>query len=160
VTLVDTGDVSQTGGRLRRVREHVDGTFCFTYGDGLSDVDVGALLRFHEQSGTRATVTTVQPPGRFGSLEIEAERVTGFREKPRGDGGWISGGFFVLEPEVIDLIPGDASIWEREPMERLAADGQLSAYRHDGFWHAMDTLRDRTVLEELWESGRAPWRTW
>jgi glucose-1-phosphate cytidylyltransferase len=160
VTLVDTGEESQTGGRLRRVRDHLDGTFCFTYGDGLSDVDVGALLRFHDERGTQATVTTVQPPGRFGSLEIDDERVTGFREKPRGDGGWISGGFFVLEPPVIDLIDGDATIWEREPMERLAADGQLSAYRHDGFWHAMDTLRDRTVLEELWESGEAPWRTW
>jgi len=160
VTLVDTGEETQTGGRLRRVRDHVDDTFCFTYGDGLSDVDLRAVLRFHSERGTRATVTTVQPPGRFGSLEIESDRVTGFREKPRGDGGWISGGFFVLEPSVIDLVDGDASIWEREPMERLAADGDLSAYQHDGFWHAMDTLRDRTVLEELWESGQAPWRTW
>jgi glucose-1-phosphate cytidylyltransferase len=159
VTLVDTGERTATGGRLRRVARYLDGgPFCFTYGDGLSDVDLSAVVAFHRAQGTLATVTTAQPPGRYGALEMDEARVRGFREKPRGDGGWINGGFFVLEPGVIELIDGDDTVWEREPMERLAADGQLSAYRHEGFWHAMDTLRDRIVLEELWASGRAPWR--
>ncbi|HEY3021966.1 MAG TPA: glucose-1-phosphate cytidylyltransferase [Solirubrobacteraceae bacterium] len=161
VTLVDTGDETQTGGRLRRVAPYVgDGAFCFTYGDGLSDVDINAVVDFHRREGRLATVTTAQPPGRYGALEIESERVLGFREKPRGDGGWINGGFFVLEPGVLDLIDGDQTVWEREPLERLATSGELSAYRHRGFWHAMDTMRDRAVLEELWRGGRAPWRAW
>jgi glucose-1-phosphate cytidylyltransferase len=161
VTLVDTGDHSMTGGRLGRVARYVDdGPFCFTYGDGVSDVDLGAVLDFHRAHGKAATVTTVQPPGRFGSLILEGDRVAGFQEKPRGDGGWINGGFFVLEPSVLELIAGDHTYWEREPMETLAARGELVARRHSGFWHAMDTVRDRDVLQELWSSGRAPWRTW
>jgi glucose-1-phosphate cytidylyltransferase len=160
VTLVDTGEETMTGGRLRRVRRYVeDGTFCFTYGDGVSDVDLGAVLDLHKRSGKLATVTTVQPPGRWGSLLLEEDEVRGFQEKPEGDGGWINGGFFVLEPAAIDRIAGDATIWEREPMESLARDGELHAYRHTGFWHAMDTLRDRQTLEALWADG-APWRTW
>jgi glucose-1-phosphate cytidylyltransferase len=161
VTLVDTGEATATGGRLRRVREYVGKeSFCFTYGDGLSDIDVGALLAFHRESGTLATVTAVQPPGRFGALDLERNRITGFKEKPQGDGGWINGGFFVLDPRVISLIDGDQSVWEREPLERLAHDGQLSAFRHHGFWQPMDTLRDRTLLEKLWESGQPPWKAW
>jgi len=160
VTLVDTGEQTMTGGRLGRVRRYVsDDTFCFTYGDGVSDVDLGAVLDLHQRSGRLATVTTVQPPGRWGSLVLEENEVRGFQEKPEGDGGWINGGFFVLEPGAIDRIAGDATIWEREPMESLARDGELSAYRHRGFWHAMDTLRDRQTLEALWDDG-APWRTW
>jgi glucose-1-phosphate cytidylyltransferase len=160
VTLVDTGEETMTGGRLRRVRRYVsDDTFCFTYGDGVSDVDLGAVLDQHKRAGKLATVTTVQPPGRWGSLILEDDEVRGFREKPEGDGGWINGGFFVLEPAAIDRIAGDATIWEREPMESLARDGELHAYRHTGFWHAMDTLRDRQTLEALWADG-APWRTW
>jgi glucose-1-phosphate cytidylyltransferase len=161
VTLVDTGDRSQTGGRLGRVTRYLgDESFCFTYGDGVSDLDLGAVIDFHRSHGKAATVTTVQPPGRFGSLIIEGDDVTGFQEKPRGDGGWINGGFFVLEPSVLELIAGDGTIWEREPMETLAARGDLVAHRHSGFWYAMDTVRDRTVLEDLWASGKAPWRTW
>lgn len=160
VTLVDTGERTQTGGRLRRVRDHLDGRFMMTYGDGLSDIDIGALVAFHEAEGTEATVTGIQPAGRYGSLEIEGPRVTTFAEKPPGDRQWVSGGFFVLEPSVIDRIEGDDTPWEREPMESLAADGQLSVYRHEGFWSAMDTLRDKVLLEELWSSERAPWKTW
>jgi glucose-1-phosphate cytidylyltransferase len=161
VTLVDTGEHTQTGGRLRRVARYLgDEPFCFTYGDGLSDLDIGAVVDFHREQGTLATVTTAQPPGRYGSIDIDAARVRSFREKPAGDGGWINGGFFVLDPAVVELIEGDATVWEREPLEGLAARGQLSAYRHRGFWHAMDTLRDRIELEELWRGGRAPWRTW
>jgi glucose-1-phosphate cytidylyltransferase len=161
VTLVDTGDATATGGRLKRVRDYVGGeTFCFTYGDGLSDVDIKALIAFHSEAGTLATVTAVQPPGRFGALDVERNRITGFREKPHGDGGWINGGFFVLSPKVLDVIQGDASVWEREPLERLAREGQLAAYRHRGFWQPMDTLRDRTFLEEQWASGRPPWKMW
>ena len=163
VTVADTGDHTMTGGRLRRVREYLnDETFCLTYGDGVSDVDLTALLAFHRSSRTLATLTATQPVGRFGVLTLAAseDRVEHFNEKPNGDGAWINGGFFVLEPEVIDYIDGDTTVWEREPMQRLAADGQLSAYRHSGFWHPMDTLRDRTVLEELWRSGAAPWKVW
>jgi len=161
VTLVDTGEQTQTGGRLRRVARYLgDEPFCFTYGDGLSDLDIGAVVDFHREQGTLATVTTAQPPGRYGSIDLDAARVRSFHEKPAGDGGWINGGFFVLDPAVVELIEGDHTVWEREPLEDLAARGQLSAYRHRGFWHAMDTLRDRIVLEELWSGGRAPWRTW
>ena len=161
VTLVDTGEGSMTGGRLGRVRRYVeDDTFCFTYGDGVSDVDLAGVIDFHRREGKRATVTTVQPPGRFGILELDASSVSGFQEKPHGEGGWINGGFFVLEPGVLDLIEGDRSIWERAPMEQLARGGELAAYRHEGFWYAMDTVRDRQVLEELWASGDAPWKSW
>lgn len=163
VTLVDTGMATMTGGRLKRVRDHLDGqTFCFTYGDGVSDVDIGALVRFHREQGARATLTAVRPPGRFGAFQLEEDgtRVRRFSEKPRGDGAWINGGFFVLEPSVLDVIEGDEAVWEREPMETLAAAGELAAFRHTGFWHPMDTLRDRTVLEDLWKSGEAPWKIW
>ena len=161
VTLIDTGDETATGGRLRRVKSYVgDATFCFTYGDGLSDVNVKRLIAFHNEQGTLATVTAVQPPGRFGALEVKRIRITAFKEKPQGEGGWINGGFFVLSPRVIDYIDGDDSIWERQPIERLAADGQLSAFRHTGFWQPMDTLRDRVLLEELWASAKAPWKVW
>ena len=161
VTLVDTGDQTMTGGRLKRVRAYVgDEDFCFTYGDGLSDVDLGALIAFHEKQGTLATVTAVQPPGRFGALDLDRERITGYREKPLGDGGWINGGYFVLSPKVLDYIADDATIWERAPLERLASDGQLAAYRHKGFFQPMDTLRDKVHLEELWNSGAAPWKVW
>jgi glucose-1-phosphate cytidylyltransferase len=161
VTLVDTGDQTMTGGRIKRIRPFVgEEDFCCTYGDGIGDVDITALLRFHKQCGTWATLTAMQPPGRFGALETEGDRVISFQEKPVGDGGWINGGFFVLSPKVFGLIEGDGAIWEREPMQRLAALGQLSAYRHQGFWQPMDTLRDKQHLEELWQSGRAPWKVW
>jgi glucose-1-phosphate cytidylyltransferase len=162
VTLVDTGERTQTGGRLKRVLPYLEGEeeFCFTYGDGVSDVDVGALVAHHREQGTLATVTAVQPPGRYGALHIEGDRIHDFEEKPDGDGGWINGGFFVLSPRVGDYIAGDETVWEREPMERLAGDNQLSSYRHTGFWHAVDTLRDKNRLEDLWQSGPAPWRTW
>jgi glucose-1-phosphate cytidylyltransferase len=162
VTLVDTGESTMTGGRLKRVREYLgDEPFFFTYGDGLSDVDLAALLQFHQSQGVLATVTAVQPPGRFGAFTLlEGQtRVEQFHEKPRGDGenAWINGGFFVLDPRVVDYIEGDQTVFEQEPMEKLANSGQLSAYRHTGFWHPMDTLRDKMVLEDLWASGRAPW---
>jgi glucose-1-phosphate cytidylyltransferase len=161
ITLVDTGEDTQTGGRLGRVRRYVaDETFCFTYGDGVSDVDVTALIEFHRRQGRLATVTAVQPPGRFGAMDIEGQRITRFEEKPQGDGSWISGGFFVLEPGVFDYVDGDETVWERGPMERLARDGQMSAYVHRGFWQPMDTLRDKTRLEELWSTGNAPWKVW
>ncbi|SFS05844.1 glucose-1-phosphate cytidylyltransferase [Dyella sp. OK004] len=161
VTLVDTGDQTQTGGRLKRVARYLDGkSFCFTYGDGLADVDISALLKFHASKKTLATVCAVQPPGRFGALDIQDHRITRFEEKPQGDGSWINGGFFVLEPGVMDYIEGDSTIWEREPLEELARNGQLSAYTHDGFWQPMDTLRDKIKLEELWQSGHAPWKIW
>jgi glucose-1-phosphate cytidylyltransferase len=161
VTLVDTGDDTATGGRLRRVRQHVDNdTFCFTYGDGLADVDIAALIAFHQQQKTHATLTAVQPPGRFGVIDIDEDKIRDFTEKPPGDGSWINGGFFVLEPEVFDLIDSDATSWERGPMETLARSGQLSAFRHGGFFHPMDTMRDKIYLEELWSSGRAPWNVW
>lgn len=161
VTLVDTGEQTMTGGRLRRVRDYLgDEDFCFTYGDGVSDVDISNLIDFHRKQGTLATVTAVQPAGRFGALKMDGAKISGFQEKPVGDGGWINGGFFVLCPKVIDLIEGDSSVWEKEPLERLACLGQLSAYRHEGFWQPMDTLRDKKHLEELWDAGRAPWRKW
>ena len=161
VTLIDTGPDTMTGGRLKRIREHVgEGGFCMTYGDGLANIDIGKLLAFHKTHGRAATVTAVRPPGRFGVLDIDGERVRGFREKPLGDGAWINGGFFVLEPRVLDLIAGDATSWELEPMEALARDGQLAAYRHEGFWQPMDTLRERNLLQALWDGGRAPWKVW
>ncbi len=160
VTLVETGEATMTGGRLKRVSGYLDADepFFMTYGDGVSDVDLGALLKFHKDHGKDATITAVAPPGRFGALEINDGRVDRFVEKPPGDQGLINGGFFVLNPSVIDRIEGDPTIWEREPLEGLAADGQLMAYRHDGFWAAMDTLRDKNILEGLWASGEAPWR--
>jgi glucose-1-phosphate cytidylyltransferase len=163
VTLVDTGLDTMTGGRLKRAARYLeDGPFCCTYGDGVSDVDIGALIGFHRSQGARATVTAVQPPGRFGAFTLQSgdARVPAFKEKPDGDGAWINGGFFVLERDVIDLIDGDDTVWERSPMERLAAQGQLAAWRHTGFWQPMDTLRDRQVLESLWAEGRAPWKKW
>jgi glucose-1-phosphate cytidylyltransferase len=161
VTLVDTGDDTMTGGRLKRVGGYLDDeTFCFTYGDGLGDVDIGASLRFHAERKALATMTIVQPPGRFGAVNLETDRITSFREKPQGDGGWINGGFFVLSPAVLDYIEGDDTVWERTPLERLAAEGNLTAYPHHGFWQPMDTLRDKLQLDELWSSGSAPWRIW
>ena len=162
VTLVDTGEATMTGGRLRRVREYVAGeaAFFFTYGAGQADIDIGALLAFHRSRGTLATVTATVPPGRFGALAIRDGSVQFFREKAEGEAGTINGGFFVLSPGVIDLIAGDATAWERDPMEQLAASGQLSAYLHRGFWQPMDTLRDKLHLEELWASGKAPWKVW
>ena len=161
VTLVDTGEFSQTGGRLRRVRSYLKGeSFCFTYGDGVADVDVGALIQHHRREGRQATLTAVQPPGRYGALHLEAGAVRKFQEKPDGDNAWINGGFFVLEPSVLDLIKGDGSSWEADVLPQLAVSGQLSAYRHTGFWQPMDTLRDRTRLEELWAAGQAPWKLW
>lgn len=162
VTLVDTGEDTLTGGRLRRVRRYLEGesSFCFTYGDGVSDVDISALIRFHSEHGRQATVTAVRPPGRYGALVLEGPRVTGFTEKPRGDGGLINGGFFVLSPEVLDLIEGDQTSWESEPLARLVSQDQLRAFEHEGFWQPMDTLREKNYLEELWQSGKAPWKRW
>ncbi|MDD5177601.1 MAG: glucose-1-phosphate cytidylyltransferase [Sterolibacterium sp.] len=161
VTLVDTGEATMTGGRLKRIAPYLDDEdFCFTYGDGLSNVNVHELIAFHKRSKTLATVTAVQPPGRFGALDIEKNKITNFREKPEGDGGWINGGYFVLSPKVIETIEGDGTTWEREPMEQLAAAGQLSAFKHTGFWRPMDTLRDKLALEELWNTGQAPWKVW
>jgi glucose-1-phosphate cytidylyltransferase len=162
VTLVDTGEATMTGGRLKRVQEYLDdGAFCLTYGDGVADVDISALIQHHTSNARMATITAVQPPGRFGALEIGEEHdVLGFLEKPQGDGSWINGGFFVLQPQVIDLIEGDATVWEAEPLQTLASEGQLNAFRHNGFWQPMDTLRDRQYLEELWIGGKAPWKVW
>ena len=161
VTLVDTGDQTHTGGRLKRVDSYLDGeTFCFTYGDGLADIDITAELAFHKTSKSLATMCAVQPPGRFGAIDIQDNRITRFEEKPSGDGSWINGGFFVLEPGVLDYIKDDTTVWERDPLEALARDGQLSAYTHNGFWQPMDTLRDKMKLEELWQGGRAPWKVW
>lgn len=163
VTLVDTGDDSQTGGRLRRVRQYVDPgqPFCFTYGDGLADINIRAEIEFHRRHGRWATVAAVQPPGRYGALQRTAEgMVEGFTEKPKGDGGWINGGFFVLQPEAIDLIDGDHISWEQEPMRELASRGQMLAFEHSGFWQPMDTLREKNQLEQLWASGHAPWKVW
>lgn len=161
VTLVDTGEESMTGGRLKRVRHFLDDEdFCFTYGDGVGDVNITASIAFHKAQNVLATLTAVQPPGRFGALNLEQNKVRGFQEKPQGDGGWINGGFFVLSPKVIDEIKDDRTIWEREPMEQLAGADQLSAFLHHGFWQPMDTLRDKNYLEELWQSGKAPWKVW
>jgi len=161
VTLVDTGQDTMTGGRMKRVAAYLgDEDFCFTYGDGVADVDIGKLIRFHKSQGTLATVTSVQPPGRFGALDIENGKITGFQEKPQGDGASINGGYFVLSPKVLNYIADGTTTWEREPLERLAREGQLSAYKHEGFWQPMDTLRDKTLLEELWSTGKAPWKVW
>jgi glucose-1-phosphate cytidylyltransferase len=162
VTLVDTGESSMTGGRLRRVKQYVEGEtdFCFTYGDGVSDVDISASIAFHRAHGKKATVTTPFPAGRFGAVQLDGDQVVSFQEKPRGDGARINGGFFVLSPEAIDYIDGDETTWEQEPLNRLASDGELMAYPHDGFWQPMDTLRDKNHLDELWASGAAPWKQW
>jgi glucose-1-phosphate cytidylyltransferase len=162
VTLVETGEETQIGGRIKRILPYVkdDEAFCLTYGEGVGDVDVTAVLDLHRRSGRLATVTATQPPGRFGALRFEGDRVTGFQEKPVGDGGWINGGFFVCSPKVGDYIDGDLTVWEREPLERLAAEGQLGVHFHHGFWQPMDTLRDRRHLEELWAAGKAPWKIW
>ena len=160
VTLVDTGENTQTGGRIKRVQEHIDGTFCLTYGDGVSDINLEELIAFHKNQKTLATVTAIQPAGRFGSIEISGARVNSFQEKPRGDNRWISGGFFVCEPQVFERIAGDSTIWEREPLESLSGDQQLSVFEHNGFWAAMDTLRDKQYLEQLWSEDNAPWRKW
>jgi len=160
ITLVDTGELTQTGGRIRQVRHLIDGTFFLTYGDGVADVDISALASFHRTNGKTATVTAVQPDGRFGGLELSGDTVSSFREKPRGDGRWVSGGFFVAEPSLFDLIDGPQTVFERDPVERLAQAGQLAVYRHRGFWAAMDTQRDKAFLEQAWETGKAPWKVW
>ena len=163
VTLVDTGLNSMTGGRIKRVASHIGNeSFCMTYGDGVADIDIGRLIEFHKSLGRLATLTAVQPPGRFGAFSLEkgTERIETFKEKPQGDGAWVNGGFFVLEPEVLNYIQDDTTVWEKDPMEKLAQDGQLSAYRHKGFWQPMDTLRDKMMLEKLYLSGQAPWMIW
>ena len=162
VTLIDTGEGTLTGGRLKRVADYVEGEdeFCMTYGDGLSDIDISATITFHREHGRLATVTAVKPPGRFGALELEGQRGTGFMEKPTGDEGLINGGFFVLDPRCLDLIEGDDTRWEDEPLTRLAAEDQLRAYEHHGFWQPVDTVRERNLLEDLWASGGALWKTW
>ena len=161
VTVVDTGEGTMTGGRLKRVAEYVGkNTFCMTYGDGLGNIDIRGALEFHRKTRKLATVTAVQPPGRFGAMSICDGRVTDFMEKPHGDGGWINGGFFVLEPKVMEYIAGDEIVWEKEPLQRLAGDGQIGAFIHKGFWQPMDTLREKQLLEELWETGKAPWKVW
>jgi len=162
VTLIDTGENTMTGGRLKRVASHVqdDEAFCFTYGDGVSDVNITDLVAFHKAQKVKATLTATFPPGRFGALDFDGHKVHSFKEKPKGDGGMINGGFFVLSPDVLKYIDGDASIWERAPLEKLAEEGQLAAYQHSGFWQPMDTLRDKIYLEELWSAGNAPWKVW
>jgi glucose-1-phosphate cytidylyltransferase len=161
VTLVDTGENVMTGGRMKRVASYIgEDTFCFTYGDGVADVNIKELIEFHKTQGTLATVTSVQPPGRFGELDIAHGKITAFKEKPKGDGASISGGFFILSPRVLDYIKNDNTIWEKEPLEKLADEGQLSAYQHNGFWQPMDTLRDQIMLDKLWASGKAPWKVW
>ncbi|WLH31675.1 MULTISPECIES: glucose-1-phosphate cytidylyltransferase [Pseudomonas] len=162
ITLVDTGDESMTGGRLRRVADYVkdEEAFCFTYGDGVSDINISATLDFHKSHGKAATLTATYPPGRFGALDIQQGQVMNFKEKPKGDGALINGGFFVLKPEVLQYLKDDSTTWEQEPLMNLAAEGQLMAYEHPGFWQPMDTLRDKHYLEELWQSGKAPWKTW
>jgi glucose-1-phosphate cytidylyltransferase len=160
ITLIDTGENTQTGGRLKRVAQYLDDDFCMTYGDGVGSVDIAASVAFHRQHGKLATMTAVQPPGRFGAFELSGSAVKSFNEKPQGDGGWINGGFFVLNPKVLSLISSDATIWEKEPLESLAKQGQLEAFFHGGFWRPMDTMRDKIVLEELWASDQAPWKNW
>jgi glucose-1-phosphate cytidylyltransferase len=162
VTLVDTGDKSMTGGRLLRAAEYIrnEEAFCFTYGDGLSDVDIADSIAYHRGHGKAATLTATYPPGRFGALEVSAGRVLNFKEKPKGDGALVNGGFFVLSPKVLDYLEDDQTVWEQEPLSRLASEGQLMAYEHDGFWHPMDTLRDKQLLEDLWTGNAAPWKTW
>jgi glucose-1-phosphate cytidylyltransferase len=163
VTIVDTGENVMTGGRIKRVKNYIDGeTFCLTYGDGVADVEIARVIEFHRVQQKLATLTAVQPPGRFGAFTLDKGQavVSSFREKPQGDGAWVNGGFFVLEAEVLNYIEGDETVWEKQPMERLAREGQLAAYRHCGFWQPMDTLRDKMFLEELWASGQAPWKIW
>ena len=161
VTLVDTGLNTMTGGRLKKIEEYVkDDSFCFTYGDGLSDVNISELIQFHKNNNTKAMVTSVQPPGRFGTLDISGDKITNFKEKPVGDGNWINGGFFVLEPSIFDYLIDDTTIWEREPLEKLAMENQLSAFKHTGFWQPLDTLRDKNYLDTLWNSNNAYWKTW
>jgi glucose-1-phosphate cytidylyltransferase len=160
ITLINTGEDTQTGGRLKRISEYLDTDFCMTYGDGVGSIDINASIAFHKSHGRLATMTAVQPPGRFGALELEGSSVKSFIEKPSGDGGWINGGFFILNPKVLELIESDATVWEKEPLEALAAQNQLEAFLHDGFWRPMDTLRDKVILEELWNSNKAPWKIW
>jgi|TARA_B110000438_G_scaffold212726_1_gene204878 glucose-1-phosphate cytidylyltransferase len=161
VTLVDTGLDTMTGGRLKRIKEYVGNeTFCFTYGDGISNIDISKLIKFHSQNKAIATVTAVQPPGRFGMLDISETKITNFKEKPDGDGNWINGGFFVLEPTVFDYLKDDSTVWEKEPLERLAKENQLSAFKHNGFWQPLDTLRDKNYLDKLWNSDNAIWKNW
>ena len=162
VTLVDTGETSMTGGRLRRVSDHVkhEEIFCFTYGDGVSDIDISKSIQFHKAHGKAATLTATFPPGRFGAIDIRHSQVMSFKEKPKGDGAMVNGGFFVLTPQVLDYLTGDSTVWEQEPLSKLASDGQLMAFEHHGFWQPMDTLSDKNRLEELWVSGKAPWKTW
>jgi glucose-1-phosphate cytidylyltransferase len=161
VTLVDTGEETMTGGRIKRIANYVTGEdFCCTYGDGIGDINITALINFHKQHGKLATLTATQPPGRFGALNLSGNNIVSFQEKPQGDGSWVNGGFFVLSPEVLDYIKDDHTVWEREPMEQLAGDGQMAAYFHSGFWQPMDTLRDKNHLETLWASGKAPWKIW
>lgn len=162
ITLVDTGEGTMTGGRLARVKAHVaeDDYFCMTYGDGVSDVDIGAGIRFARETGKKATLTATQPPGRFGALQLDGNTIQAFQEKPEGEGGWINGGFFVLKPSVLDHIEGDSTVWEREPLEQLANEGELQAFFHHGFWQPLDTLRDKNQLEARWEAGDAPWKVW
>lgn len=161
VTIVDTGESTQTGGRMKRVKEHIGNEhFCMTYGDGVGDVNIRELVSFHKESGRLATLTAVQPPGRFGQLHFDGHQISDFIEKPEGDGGYINGGFFVLSPKVLDYIENDATIWEKTPLERLTREKQLGAFKHNGFWRPMDTLRDKTALEEMWLSGKAPWKVW
>ena len=160
ITLVDTGEKTLTGGRIKRVREYLNETFCLTYGDGVSDINIQDLVNFHKEQGKMATVTAIQPPGRYGTLCLEGNAVKSFQEKAVGDGGWVSGGYFVLEPEVLDLIESDDCMWEKEPLNRLVETEQLNAYMHKGFWKPMDTLRDKQQLNELWETNKAPWKAW
>jgi glucose-1-phosphate cytidylyltransferase len=161
VTLVDTGEASMTGGRLLRVKDYIgNNDFCFTYGDGVGDVNIRHLIDIHKEHGKLVTITATQPPGRFGSMIIENNAVTKFEEKPHGDGAWINGGFFVLSPNVMTYIAGDETVWERDPMQRLTAEGEVISYKHHGFWHPMDTLRDKKYLEQLWSQGKAPWKVW
>lgn len=161
VKLVETGENTMTGGRLKRIAQYLDHEdFCFTYGDGVADINISKLISFHKKQNTLATLTATQPLGRFGALCLDNEKITGFKEKPQGDGGWINGGFFVLSPKVIEYIEGDTTVWEKHPLESLAEKNQLSAYLHHGFWHPMDTLRDKNYLEELWLTGEAPWKVW
>lgn len=161
VTLVDTGEFTMTGGRLKRIKKYLENEhFCFTYGDGVGDINITKLIQFHKKQHTMATCTATQPPGRFGSLDMDKNRIVSFNEKPLGDGAWINGGYFVLSPKVLDYIDGDDTTWEKEPIEKLANEGELSAFKHKGFWKPMDTLRDKNQLDELWNSGNAPWKIW
>jgi glucose-1-phosphate cytidylyltransferase len=161
VTLVDTGLNTMTGGRLKKIEKYLDGeTFCFTYGDGLADIDLKKLINFHKKSKSFVTVTAVQPPGKYGALNLKKDKVTIFQEKPAGDGSWVNGGYFVLESKIFDYLKGDSTVWEKEPLEKMAKQNKVAAYKHDGFWQALDTLRDKNYLESLWDSNKAPWKIW